>query len=380
MLDIEYEQIVGFDIVFQGETIQILTKAGISNWDQFTPVQALLAENARPQGDTLLLGSDHGGLAVALSLQGPESLSCSDENAIALELTRRTFQANDLPPVRCISPLELGGPYETVIIRLPKGRKLARRWLLDAYSRLKEGGSCYLGGANSEGIQSVLKDANQLFDGVGILRYRKGCRVARMIKGDTHSPLPNWVGEPGIAPGSWVEFDLEITGKSYRMRSLPGVFSFNHLDPGSRMLLEHMNIPEGGRVLDFGCGCGVLGLAAVLMGADRVDLVDASLLAVAAAQENLRVHAPHAGRVLASDLLDAVQDQRYERIITNPPFHAGKAVDKSITQAFLRQAQKCLAPGGELILVANRFLRYDLFGQVTTLAADNKYHILSLKV
>jgi 16S rRNA (guanine1207-N2)-methyltransferase len=362
------------------QAVTLISRPGLPAWERVTPVQALLAEHARAQGRTLLLGSDHGALAVALARQRPAALTISDENLIALQVTAQTLQANDLPaPDQSISPFAIGGPYETAIIRLPKGRKLARRWLLTAYERLVVGGACYLGGANDEGIQSVLKDAGELFGGAAVLGYRKGCRVGRMVKPAGAAPLPGWAGEPGLAPGSWHEFDLTVQGQAFRIRSLPGVFSFDRLDPGSRLLLDNLHIPAGGRILDFGCGYGILGLAAARLGAAHVTLLDVNLLAVAAAQENIRLNGVANAAVFASDLLEAISGERYDRIITNPPFHAGHAVDMGITQRFLAQARAALLPDGELILVVNRFLRYDLFGQVETLAANNQYHVLRVR-
>jgi 16S rRNA (guanine1207-N2)-methyltransferase len=359
------------------QALTIVTRPGLPEWEHITPTQALLAEHAHPQGNTLLFGCDHGALAAAFARRNTP-LTCTDDHLIALQTTAQTLQANGLPEASLVSPLEIGGPYQTVVIRLPKGRKLARRWLLEAHAALLPGGFCYLGGANAEGIQAVLKDASEIFGGMALLGYRKGCRVGRMMKQENH-PLPAWTQEPGLAPQSWHTWNVDVCGFNFSIHSLPGVFSFDQLDPGSRLLLENLAIPAGGRVLDFGCGCGILGMAAARLGAAHVDMVDVNLLAVAAAQENVRMNVIINTRVLASDLLEAVQGQHYDRIITNPPFHAGHAVDTDITQRFLAQAQTCLVPGGALIMVVNRFLRYQLFGQVETLAANSQYHVLCVR-
>ncbi|MFZ6026081.1 MAG: methyltransferase [Chloroflexota bacterium] len=367
---------MNFSAAINGRRLEIVSKPGLPAWDQITPTQALLAEHVLPEGHTLLMGCDHGALAAALVGQGVTALTCTDESLVALQMTAQTLQANRLPAADLIPPLTIAGRYDTVVIRLPKGRKLARRWLVQAYWALAPGGACYLAGANPEGIQAVLKDAGELFGATSVLGYRKGCRVGRMRKPSGHSAMPAWASQPGISPGTWQEFPVQAAGLEFRIRSLPGVFSFDRLDDGSRLLLENLALPEGRRVLDFGCGCGVLGMAAARMGAVQADLVDVNLLAVAAAEENLRVNQIGNGRVLPSDLLEAVHDRRYDAIITNPPFHAGREVNTEITQRFVRQAQDCLVPGGALVLVANRFLRYELFGKVETLAANNQYHIL----
>jgi 16S rRNA (guanine1207-N2)-methyltransferase len=87
-------------------------------------------------------------------------------------------------------------------------------------------------------------------------------------------------------------------------------------------------------------------------------------------------------RAFAADMLDFVPDYGYTHIITNPPFHAGIEVDTLAAQAFIAQAYRLLEPGGQLILVANRFLRYDrlmktLFGNIAYPVETGKYHVLS---
>ena len=64
--------------------------------------------------------------------------------------------------------------YQTIVINLPKGRKLARRWLVEAWSALQPGGELYLAGANPEGIQSVIQDAGSLFGNATVLALPEG--------------------------------------------------------------------------------------------------------------------------------------------------------------------------------------------------------------
>jgi 16S rRNA (guanine1207-N2)-methyltransferase len=73
--------------------------------------------------------------------------------------------------------------------------------------------------------------------------------------------------------------------------------------------------------------------------------------------------------------------RKFSLIVSNPPFHSGKPVDYQAAEAFIRQGRQALEPGGRLVIVANRFIRYDrlmesLFERVETLAADNHFHVL----
>jgi 16S rRNA G1207 methylase RsmC len=67
---------------------------------------------------------------------------------------------------------------------------------------------------------------------------------------------------PGIAPGTWVEFSINCSNHVFTIRCLPGVFSIDHLDEGTEMLLNTIEIVPGTRVLDVGCGYGIIGLCA----------------------------------------------------------------------------------------------------------------------
>jgi 16S rRNA (guanine1207-N2)-methyltransferase len=67
-------------------------------------------------------------------------------------------------------------------------------------------------------------------------------------------------------------------------------------------------------------------------------------------------------------------------VLTNPPFHVGKAVDYEIARAFVVQTRRALRPGGQLVLVANQFIRYDqllrlAFEQVACLAETRSYRV-----
>jgi 16S rRNA (guanine1207-N2)-methyltransferase len=111
-------------------------------------------------------------------------------------------------------------------------------------------------------------------------------------------------------------------------------------------------------------------------------MVDSNLLAVAAANKNITENKIQNAQAIASDLLEKVYKEKYHFIVANPPFHTGKEVNYDVTQALLHQAFSALRPQGKIILVANRFIRYDyqlknIFHNVNVLAETNRYHVLS---
>ncbi len=369
-----------------GQAIRVITKPGFSGWDTVSPTLDLLAEAIDPTAlQVALFGCGHGALAVALARRTPLiKLTLCDPSMIALAMAARTLQASGLYGMTISTALSLlpdgAEKFDSVLIDLPQSRQLARRWLVEAHELLREGGTLLLAGPNELGVQSVIEDVAALFGSVALVTYRRKCRIVRATRAATQPTRPNWAQEPGIQPGSWHELELQLAGMPSRLASLPGVFGYEGLDAGTALLLSCIPDPHGLRVLDIGCGYGAIGIFVGLCGAAHVDLVDSNRLAVAAAHENLtRYTIP--GEALASDVLDAVAGQRYDLILSNPPFHVGKTVSLDAAEIFVRQGQKLLTRGGRMVLVANRFIRHDrllsaAFGNCETLADNGHYWVL----
>ena len=381
-----------FDVPLGGLPVHVISKPGIPHWDRVTSASQLLADHVRlnPADKVLLLGCGHGALAVCLARLIPQGwLKAVDTSLVSVRLTAMTLEANSIKNAQACDqyPIlsENPGGFDHVIMELPKGRKLVRRWLVEAYTSLKTGGSLYMAGPNQEGIQPAIKDAAELFGNSRLLNYKKNSRVARFINQERYVPAnyhPSWASEPGILPGTWHTFQKVIRGKEYTIHSLPGVFSFDELDQGTSFLLENLQVPAGVRVLDFGCGYGIIGLVASALGAGQVDLVDASLLAVASAKENIQLNKMEGLSAFPADGLTWADDHSYDLLVSNPPFHSGKEVDFDIVESFIEQSRRVINPGGRLVLVANRFLRYDQkmrasLGNVEIIAQTNRFQVLS---
>ncbi len=121
---------------------------------------------------------------------------------------------------------------------------------------------------------------------------------------------------------------------------------------------------------------------AAVNGAGWVDFVDNDLLAVASCKESLALNGITNASIFAGDLLDPIGSNKYDLILSNPPFHAGQAVDYQIAESMITQSYHTLNVGGKIIIVANRFIRYDyqiqaIFGNISYLAETGKFHVLS---
>lgn len=384
----DYFKIEHFEVSVSGQIIKFASKRGLPEWDQITPSMLLLNRyvNLATGSKVLYLGCNHGAGAYLVSQSCSScSIWLTDIYSIALDMTKLTFLENGVSPPTIIDPArlptELINSMDCVILDLPKGRDLSRRWLAMAHQALREGGFLYLSGANNLGIHSSIKDAEALFGSSVILGFKKGNRIARFRKNQAKAGCPAWLDQPGIAPDTWIEFVIEIDSQPIRISSLPGVFSENRLDPGTQFLVDHLTILSDAYILDLGCGYGILGIAGLRRGARFADLMDSNLLAVSAAQKTIQDNLITTARVFPGDALQDGQSNLYTQIITNPPFHAGRSATYQMTHAFIQQSKNSLLPSGEFWLVANRFIPYEEllanhFSKVYTKALSSRYKVI----
>jgi 16S rRNA (guanine1207-N2)-methyltransferase len=138
--------------------------------------------------------------------------------------------------------------------------------------------------------------------------------------------------------------------------SCPGLFSWDRLDAGSALLLEHLPRLRG-QGADFGCGPGLLARAYLRSLPDTqslsLDLIDVDQRAVAAAEQNCP-----GSRAFWLDLSCEPAPQKYDFILLNPPFHRQGREQRTLGQKLVERAVAHLHPGGQLFLVANSHLDY----------------------
>ena len=173
---------------------------------------------------------------------------------------------------------------------------------------------------------------------------------------------------------------ISFSAAALMLSADPGVFAAGKLDPGTARLLEAVRFEDyaGKRVLDMGCGYGLIALKASLAGA-AVTAVDDDLLAVRSAHHNAGRYGADV-RALHSDVDSELQDETFDAVLMNPPFHVGKQVVMDVPQAFLAAAYERLTSGGTLTLVANRALPYERelvgFASWETLHSDVQFKVL----
>lgn len=262
--------------------------------------------------------------------------------------------------------------YDTVVLYLPKSQLLTKLILQMAATLLLPDAHLLLVGQNNAGIRS------------SVMLLAETIGPSHKVDAARHSLL--WQATMKVATPA---FDLEEWGASYQLdvqqqpltvESFPGVFSYGRLDEGTQLLLTTCTTPMAGRMLDFGCGSGVIGAALKrLWPMATIDMVDSDALALLATTCTLAANGMMAAAVYPSNIFSDVYT-KYDWIVSNPPFHAGVQINHQVVTAFFKQAAGYLRPGGRLRIVANRFLKYQPLleahvGPCRILAENEKYRV-----
>ena len=147
----------------------------------------------------------------------------------------------------------------------------------------------------------------------------------------------------------------DVWGHELRLVSGSGVFAQGRLDVGTAVLFRETEPPAAGRVLDLGCGYGVIGLAvAVTVPGARVEAVDVNERAVLLANENAATLGV-TDRYRATTPDGVAPDATYDEIWSNPPIRIGKQALHDLLLTWLPR----LAPGGRAVMVVGKNLGAD---------------------
>lgn len=145
------------------------------------------------------------------------------------------------------------------------------------------------------------------------------------------------------------KFEVKIFDQVFRFNSDNGVFCKEHLDFGTRLLLENIEWDiVNGDILDVGCGYGPIGIIAYRITGNNVTMCDVNKRALHLAKMNLKENKVEA-TVVESSCYENIEGI-FDTIITNPPIRAGK----KIVYEILFGAKKHLTNSGKLFLVIHK--------------------------
>lgn len=253
------------------------------------------------------------------------------------------------------------GRFPLVLVLPGKSRDETLGWFALAHELLEPGGRLLAAMPNTAGAARFEKTLGQACGNMTSLQKHK-CRAFHVIE-DGHwraEVFAEWRAQGGRRAIPNTRFVAE-----------PGIFSVDHIDPGSALLAQHLPATLRGDVADLGAGWGFLSDVVLRRcpRVGRIDLFEADARALACARANLAGHARDI-HYHWHDVCDGVAGS-FDAIVMNPPFHTGQATDVDLGRAFLKSAAAALKRGGKLYLVANRQLAYEAVLEASGLAWRN---------
>ncbi|WP_327424590.1 methyltransferase [Streptomyces sp. NBC_01527] len=337
------------------------------------------AEPVDLSGAVVVVGDRWGALTTVLAGHRPVQITDSylAQRATLANLARngadpdtvRLLSARDTPPER----------IDVLLVRVPKSLAL----LEDQLHRLApavHAGTVVIGtGMVKEIHTSTLKLFERI---IGPTRTSLAVKKARLIfctpdpaLARTLSPWPHRYDLPdGIGA---------VSGRTVVNHA--GIFCAERLDIGTRFFLNHLPERSGrDRIVDLGCGNGVVGTSAALANPEAtVTFIDESYQAVASAEATFRANLGTDAEAdfLVGDGMADVPPGSVDLVLNNPPFHSHLATTDATARTMFHGARTALRQGGELWVVGNRHLGYHTqlrrtFGNCTTVAGDPKFVVL----
>lgn len=273
-----------------------------------------------------------------------------------------------------VTPQAEGDGFGMALVLAGRHRGLNELRIAQAFESVAPGGLIVIAGSKDDGIASLRK------------------RIGELVPLDGHLPkyhgIAFWLRRPAdLAAAQQLRAANPALLVEGRFHTAPGMFSFDRIDTGSRLLVENLPDDLRGSVADFCAGWGYLAaeIAARSPGILALDLHEADFASLEAAKLNLAAVSQSITRnFFWTDLLSEPVERRYDAIVMNPPFHRSRAAEPEIGAGMIRAAAKALKPGGRLFMVANRQLPYEpilsaAFSSHAELARDGMFKVLSAR-
>lgn len=336
-----------------------------------------LAEQQLTTATRVLVLNDSFG-ALAASLEGHVQVTSSGDSflgALGLEknLARngKAFDAVTFLPASQTP----AGPFDRVLIRVPKTLALLEEQLIRLQGQLAPGAEVIAGAM----VKHLPRAAGELLERyIGPMHASLAVKKARLL-------IATLADRPHAVSPYPTRYSLETP--AIELLNHANVFCREGLDIGTRAFLPHLPANLGdARVADLGCGNGVLAIASALQNPQaQYTLVDESYMAVQSAAENWRAALGERDVLIRpGDGLADQEAQSLDVVLCNPPFHQQQVVGDFLAWRMFQQAREALVVGGALYIVGNRHLGYHtklarLFRGVEQVATTPKFVVLKAR-
>jgi len=194
----------------------------------------------------------------------------------------------------------------------------------------------------------------------------------RTLHSDRHVVIMQ--GVAGGDPAAWTprahEFEASTPTEKVRLITRPGVFAHGRADAGGLALAESVELLPGQKVLELGCGCGLVGLllAARLKDGAELVLVDSNARAVECARRGAELNSFANIKVELSDVFEP-EVASFDCVLGNPPYYA----QRRIAEYFIEVAAHALRPGGTLWLVSKHGAEMEALAATRNLQTETRH-------
>ena len=326
----------------------------------------------------LILNDLFGALSLGLHAFAPTVITDSEVSKRAIE---QNSQVNAVPVPAVLDSLSPWPKINSIVIKLTKNLGYLEHQLIQI-ANLDYEVQVVATGKTTLVTSSVLKLFEQYLSDVHTSLARKKSRLifARHLgNGKEHtSPYPVRV--------EWPEKQLTLQAHA-------NVFCKDQLDIGGRFLADNLPAFEDGqKIVDLGCGNGLLGLCALKQATEskiKIDMrfYDESYMAVESARLNVTNNFPESleqCHFVQDDCLTSLDSNSVDLVLCNPPFHQQNTLTEHIAEQMFSDASRVLTRGGVLYVVANRHLPYQKalkkhFGGFKLAAQNSKFVIYSCR-
>jgi 16S rRNA G1207 methylase RsmC len=272
-------------------------------------------------------------------------------------------------PITFINDLEeIKGNFDFIILKIPKNYSFLEDILI-ALGRCTGDGSKLIATSMVKHLAAGAFDLINKYVGVTTTSLAK--KKARIVFADFQNQM---FDSPYPLEITIDNFDFKITNHS-------NVFSREKLDIGTRFFLEHIPIIYSGRILDLGCGNGLVGIKAKMIN-PKADIVfsDDSKMALLSAKTNYFKISKDEASFVWTNCFEQAREGSFDLVLCNPPFHQGHTVGDFVAKQMFKDAKMVLKAGGALRIIGNSHLGYQvelkkLFGNASKIAQSKKFTI-----
>ncbi len=343
-------------------------KENLQAWDSADELLLKYLESCELTDKRVLIINDaFGALACSLSILGGELTSYTDSF-----VSQKAILRNSSGTRQTLSDLEaLSGVYDFVLIKLPKNLSFLEDILCRITGHLRPGSRLicaamlkHLAPASFPLLQKYIGETT-----TSLAEKKARLVFASFEKEPVPSPYP---------------LEVAIEGFAHPFTNHSNLFSREKLDFGTKFFLAQIPQGEYAKILDLGCGNGIIGIAAKQRNpAAQMIFSDESRMALQSAQINYAKFFPEdtsAGFIWTNGYEDQERES-VDLVLCNPPFHQEKTISDQIAWQMFVDAQRALRVGGTLRVVGNSHLGYHLklkriFGNSKIVTLNERFMIV----